>query len=389
FLGVIQVEEGLYRSRNVPTLLLAQDIGFSRIWQFAKHLGLTDTMRREWTITLGSAETTVIKMASAYIAMLNGGDVKLATTIKQVTDLDGNLLIVPSEYLCVGCREESEFSTRMKSVSEARLVIPPEASRTLRTIMRKVMTQGTGYRLGRDLPRDVIGKTGTTNHARDAWFIGHTTSLGPDPLLIATYIGYDQPQPISRGASGARIAGSIFRDVVLGTLNGDVDIRNKPTEQIVQKELYRTVSPLNFRSAKSTSSRVLAVMPKNANLLNVSCSGSWCGGEFKGQKGYFSKRYVKRVNGGGLVTVSAEVPDRFRDLRRFMAASGGTYTPNPNSNAIQTANSASTPASPFDIFGNTRASAQVTQPVRQLKKKAKRTVVRIIDGVEVSTTYNF
>jgi penicillin-binding protein 1A len=89
------------------------------------------------------------------------------------------------------------------------------------SIMEGVIQRGTGTVI-KALGRPVAGKTGTTNEEKDAWFVGYT----PD-LVAGLYIGYDEPKPMGKGATGGVMAAPIFLSFMQKALRGQpaVDFR--------------------------------------------------------------------------------------------------------------------------------------------------------------------
>ncbi len=203
FWGSISLSKALTYSRNVPMVRLYQKLGMKPISQTMQGLGLYDAPLHNPSAVLGANETSLMRLAAAYAAVANDGIYREPTTLSQVEDADGLLLFNAQE----GDREQCLMSAFCQAL-EAREVASAKSAGDLRAMLRSVMTDGTGRSTQAKVPHALMGKTGTSNAARDAWFIGFDQHT-----LVAVFVGYDTPESLGDKATGGGIAGPIFANI--------------------------------------------------------------------------------------------------------------------------------------------------------------------------------
>lgn len=199
--GPMTLANGLIKSRNVFTVILAQKVGVHRITKLSQELGVADYIPNEICVALGASETTVLKLAGAYMTFFNGGHIIKPTLFLNVTSQFENLKMPPN--------------ISSKPVSLARKNI-----NQIKNILHKCVIQGTGKRLKpltEKYPIQIYGKTGTSNDFKDAWFAGCIelnphTSLSYDflkkskPLVFAIFIGFPIPKSLGLHENGSKVA---------------------------------------------------------------------------------------------------------------------------------------------------------------------------------------
>jgi len=198
---------GIEHSKNLMTVRLARDIGMPLIAETARRFGIYDNMAPLLSMSLGAGETTVIRMVSAYSMLANGGKQIKATLIDRIQDRWGHTIYRHDERECLGC-DADRFSpdNEPKLVDKSEQVLDPLTAYQITSIMEGVIQRGTGVSL-KELGRHLAGKTGTTNEAKDLWFIGYS----PD-LAVGVFLGYDKPRSMGDSAQAATYAAPIFRD---------------------------------------------------------------------------------------------------------------------------------------------------------------------------------
>ncbi len=205
FYGPAPLRTGIERSRNLMTIRLAQDVGMNVVAEYAEQFGVYDNMNQVLANSLGAQETTLFKMVAAYAMFANGGERVEPTLVDRVQDRWGKTIYRHDKRQCQGCKSvllEKGLSPQINSDRER--VMDPVTAYQLTSMMRGVVERGTAsgtVRLG--VP--VAGKTGTTNDAKDVWFIGFTPNI-----VAGCYMGYDRPRPLGRGASGGGMCGPVF-----------------------------------------------------------------------------------------------------------------------------------------------------------------------------------
>ncbi|WP_370047590.1 MULTISPECIES: penicillin-binding protein 1A [Salipiger] len=211
YYGPTPLRTGIEQSRNLMTIRLAQEIGMDTVGRYAEKFGVYDHLGRYLSNALGADETTLYKMISAYAMFANGGERVEPTLVDRVQDRYGRTIYnhesaKGNERVCIDCAEDS---------------LPPGVSPTIRNNRERIMDAVTAYQLTSmmqgvvergtaarvvDLGVPTAGKTGTTNDAKDVWFIGFTSNI-----VAGCYIGYDNPSPMGRGAYGASMCGPVFQ----------------------------------------------------------------------------------------------------------------------------------------------------------------------------------
>ncbi|MEM7722294.1 MAG: penicillin-binding protein 1A [Pseudomonadota bacterium] len=213
FYGPSPLRTGIERSRNLMTVRLARDVGMDTVARYAERFGVYDDMQPFLANALGSQETTLFQMVAAYSMFANGGERVEPTLVDRIQDRWGNTVYRHDQRLCPDCQVASlDAGVAPRIVSNRERVMDPITAYQLTSMMRGVVQRGTAA--GRvNLPVPSAGKTGTTNDARDVWFVGFTSNIA-----AGCYIGYDQPRSLGRGASGGGMCGPVFNEFMLAAI---------------------------------------------------------------------------------------------------------------------------------------------------------------------------
>ncbi len=207
--GPATLRFGVEKSRNQMTVRLAQDLGMPIITEYAKRFGVYDDLLPVLSMSLGAGETTLIKMATAYCMLANGGKQVKSTLIDRIQDRWGRTVWRHDERQCMGCTADHWASQAEPDlIDDRKQIIDPHSAYQMTSILEGVVQRGTATSL-KALNRPIAGKTGTTNEEKDTWFIGFT----PD-LVVGVFVGYDTPKPMGKGNTGGAIAAPIFGDFV-------------------------------------------------------------------------------------------------------------------------------------------------------------------------------
>jgi penicillin-binding protein 1A len=217
FYGPSTLRFGIEHSRNVMTVRLAQDIGMPLIADYAKRFGVYDDLPPYLSFALGAGETTLLRMVTAYSMFDNGGKRVKPTLIDRIQDRYGHTIYRHDERECRGCdadkwRDQSEPTL----LDRREQVLDPMTAYQITSMMEGVVQRGTGTAL-KEIGKPIAGKTGTTNDAKDVWFIG----FSPD-LAVGVYLGYDKPRSIGSRATGGGLAAPIVKNFM------KVALANKP-----------------------------------------------------------------------------------------------------------------------------------------------------------------
>lgn len=207
FYGPTPLRTGIEQSRNLMTIRLAQEVSMPVVAGYAERFGVYDHMGPFLANSLGSEETTLYKMVAAYAMFANGGERVEPTLVDRIQDRFGKTIYRHDQRDCVDC-----LSDRLGEGQAPRIVTNRErvmdaiTAYQLTSMMKGVVDRGTASGTVK-LPVPTAGKTGTTNDAKDVWFIGFTSNI-----VAGCYIGYDNPSPLGRGAYGSSLCGPVFQD---------------------------------------------------------------------------------------------------------------------------------------------------------------------------------
>jgi penicillin-binding protein 1A len=190
FGGDLPAKEGLIHSRNTMSVRIGMATGLGTVASIMEKLGLAEDVPRYPSICLGSFESTLKNITVAYTALATGGSRLHPHIIEQVTDDDGKVLF--------------------RATHDRVPVLDPGAARATTGILTEVLTRGTASKASSlGLRKPAAGKTGTTDHFVDAWFLGYTQGL-----TCGVWVGFDHPKTIMRGGYGAELALPIWVDVI-------------------------------------------------------------------------------------------------------------------------------------------------------------------------------
>ncbi|HEV7320250.1 MAG TPA: penicillin-binding protein 1A [Ensifer sp.] len=206
---------GIEKSRNLMTVRLANDMGMNLVAEYAERFGIYDKMPPLLAMSLGSGETTVLRMVSAYSVLANGGKQIKPSLIDRIQDRYGKTIFRHEDRTCDNCNAGDWQNQEEPVLTDNReQVLDPMTSYQITSMMEGVVLRGTAA--GKiKLDRPVAGKTGTTNDEKDAWFVGYT----PD-MVAGLYLGFDNPAPLGRGATGGSLAVPIFNDFMTEAVKG-------------------------------------------------------------------------------------------------------------------------------------------------------------------------
>lgn len=211
--GPSTLRAGIERSRNLMTVRLANDMGMKTVAEYAERFGVYDHLAPYLPMALGSGETTVMRMVTAYSVMANGGRQIKPSLIDRIQDRYGKTVYKHDERGCEGCvATEWTNQSEPELIDNADQVLDPMTAYQITSMMEGVVQRGTATTL-QELNRPVAGKTGTTNDEKDAWFIGFTPNL-----VVGLYLGFDQPRTLGKGSTGGGLSAPIFKEFMAEAL---------------------------------------------------------------------------------------------------------------------------------------------------------------------------
>ncbi|MEC9022075.1 MAG: penicillin-binding protein 1A [Pseudomonadota bacterium] len=206
FYGPSTLRLGIEKSRNLITVRLAQRLGMEVVSSYAERFGVAEEFPELLSASLGAAETTLLKLTTAYAMLVNGGKKIVPTFIDRVQDRLGKTIFKHEARSCDVCNNV-EWKANLPPVipDNREQLVDPQSAYQVVSMLEGVVKRGTGIRI-KTLNRSLAGKTGTTNQSHDAWFVG----FSPD-LAVGIFVGFDRPKAMGRRETGSSVAVPIFR----------------------------------------------------------------------------------------------------------------------------------------------------------------------------------
>jgi len=261
FYGPSTLRMGLEKSRNLMTVRIAQDLGLAKIVNFSKQLGIYDDPKELMSISLGSAETTLLKLTSAYSSFVNGGKLIKPIMIDRIQDSEGNTILNNEKRNCVNCDQLSFLSENFPKIEDDfPQIFSAQTAYQMTSILEGVVQNGTGKKL-KDLNLVLAGKTGTTNANNDAWFIGFTSKLA-----IGVYVGSDNPKTLGKYETGAKTALPIFKSFIKNAVNKEEARPFKVADNI----LMMVIDPITGKKSVTQSKKTIIEAYKSTQIKNYS-----------------------------------------------------------------------------------------------------------------------
>jgi len=203
FYGPTTLRTGIEQSRNLMTVRIAEEIGMDVVAGYAERFGVYDRMGQFLANALGSEETTLFKMVAAYAMFANGGERVEPTLVDRVQDRYGKTVYRHDQRICKDCQLASLNPNELPKITSSReRVMDAITAYQLTSMLQGVVERGTAT--GINLPVPIAGKTGTTNDAKDVWFVGFSSNIA-----AGCYIGYDNPRSMG-SAYGGTTCGPVF-----------------------------------------------------------------------------------------------------------------------------------------------------------------------------------
>ena len=259
FYGASTLRTGLEKSRNLMTVRIAQSLGLEKIIDFSKALKIYENPEELLSISLGSAETTLLNLTSAYSVFVNGGKLVEPILIDRIQDSEGNTIFNDDKRKCVDCNLISYLTSDYPKIKNThKQIFSPETAFQMTSILEGVVQRGTAKKL-KDLNLNIAGKTGTTNKNTDTWFIGFTSNL-----LVGVYVGSDNPTPLGKYETGSKTALPIFKSFISDSLN---KYEARPFKA-AKGTVMMVVDPLTGQKAKFNSKNTIIEVFKKENVVD-------------------------------------------------------------------------------------------------------------------------
>ena len=253
FYGLSTLRLGIEKSRNLMTVRLSDRVGLEKIAKISMDLGIYDKFPYLISSSLGSLESSLIKITSAYSTLANRGIRVDPIIIDAIYDNNGEFLYKGDARKCIDCNleytndiETSKISNSVipKIKNNKKNVFSEESAYQMTSFLMGVIERGTAKNIN-DFDFQVAGKTGTTNDNQDAWFIGFNSEI-----TVGVFVGYDVPKSLGRFETGSKVAAPIFYDLM--------------------KKLYKSYNPKPFvipEEIKFINIDLVSGKPSNSNYI--------------------------------------------------------------------------------------------------------------------------
>jgi penicillin-binding protein 1A len=242
------------------TVRVAQDLGLKKIVNFSEQLGIYENPSELLSISLGSAETTLLKLTSAYSSFVNGGKLVKPIMIDRIQDSEGITIFNNEKRKCSNCNQISFLSENYPNIEDEFLqIFSAETAYQMTSMLEGTVQNGTGKNL-KDLNLDLAGKTGTTNGNIDTWFVGFTSKLA-----IGVYVGFDNPKSLGRYETGAQTALPIFKSFVKNAVKKEDARPFKVADNIIM----RVIDPITGKKPDTDTKSTIIEAYKNIETYNV------------------------------------------------------------------------------------------------------------------------
>jgi penicillin-binding protein 1A len=219
FYGPVTLRKGLERSINVTTVRMANQVGLEKINETISRFGISNYPKPIYSSVLGSIETTLTKLVTAYAIIVNGGKKIDPSMIERIQDRNGNTIYKRDNRSCEDCLIKTGGSNGQDIIiptlyDDRQRITDPATAYQITSMLEGVVQRGTSVR-AKAVGKILGGKTGTTNNSIDSWFVG----FSPD-LVAGIYVGFDIPKTLGKYETGASVALPIFVDFMKNTLDG-------------------------------------------------------------------------------------------------------------------------------------------------------------------------
>jgi penicillin-binding protein 1A len=185
----VRLREAVAQSINLVAVRVMSDLTPPAVVQFARQLGIKSELDPSLALALGASGVRPIEMVNAYATFATGGHYAPYRIVRSIKDSHGK-------------------SVRLPDAEPERDVMKPAAAYVLTSMLQSVVEEGTA-KAARKLNRPAAGKTGTSNNARDAWFVGYTPEI-----VAGVWVGFDDQRSLGKGETGAKAALPIWMDVI-------------------------------------------------------------------------------------------------------------------------------------------------------------------------------
>ena len=212
FYGLSTLRLGIEKSRNLMTIRLSDQIGLDKVSKISKKLGIYENFPLLISSSLGSLESSLIKITAGYASIANGGYRVEPRMIDVIYDKEGKIIFNGDQRKCLKCNIKVDDYSSLSQYelpvikNNSDRIFSKESAYQMTSFLMGVIKRGTAKNIN-NFSYQIAGKTGTTNENQDAWFIGYNSEI-----TVGVFVGYDEPKSLGKFETGSRVAAPIFRD---------------------------------------------------------------------------------------------------------------------------------------------------------------------------------
>ena len=212
FYGLSTLRLGIEKSRNLMTIRLSDQIGLDKVSKISKKLGIYEDFPLLISSSLGSLESSLIKITAGYASIANGGYRVEPRMIDVIYDKEGKIIFNGDQRKCLKCNINADDYSSLSQYelpvikNNSDRIFSKESAYQMTSFLMGVIKRGTAKNIN-NFSYQIAGKTGTTNENQDAWFIGYNSEI-----TVGVFVGYDEPKSLGKFETGSRVAAPIFRD---------------------------------------------------------------------------------------------------------------------------------------------------------------------------------
>ena len=215
FEGPMPMRTALAKSKNMVSIRILQTVGANSAQEWIQRFGFSPDHHPPYlTMALGAGSVTPLQMVSAYSVFANGGHLLDPILITKISDSQGRILLEPAL---------PDLNTTKRTLDERNAFV-------MGTLLQEITRSGTAAKAQATLKRsDLYGKTGTTNDAMDAWFVGYQPTLA-----AAVWVGYDTPRNLGSRETGGGLSLPIWISFMQEALKGVPEATPNAPEGVVK-----------------------------------------------------------------------------------------------------------------------------------------------------------
>lgn len=222
YYGPSTLRTGVEKSRNAMTVRLSSLLGIDKVMEVSERFGINEHPARNFSICLGSAETTLLRLTNAYSILANGGKQINPSLIERIQDRNGKTLYKRDSRECEYCSITNIDDDNLPSppilADNRPQLSDPISTYQIVSILEGVIARGTGGK-AKSLGLTLAGKTGTTNDSLDTWFMGFSSNL-----VAGVFVGFDNPASLGKHETGASVALPIWIDFMKNAMKNRPDL---------------------------------------------------------------------------------------------------------------------------------------------------------------------